>query len=85
MSYKRLLLLAVWLSSLLVACSSIPDTVISYDPASLRFSGEQAFVTQAAFVERFPYRHTGAPNNRLAVEWIRDQLAGHGLDCAIDE
>jgi hypothetical protein len=82
---KRFLLPAVWLGCFLVACSSVPDTETRYDPTSLRFSGEQALATQAAFVERFPRRHSGAPNNRLAAEWLRDRFASYGLGCTIDE
>ena len=50
----------------LIACTTVPEIEIRYDPASLRFSGEQALATNAEFVELFPYRHSGTPNNRLA-------------------
>lgn len=70
---------------LLAACSTAPDTEIHYTPASLHFSGEQALATEAEFVGQFPYRHSGAPNNQLAAEWLRDRLTSYGLDCTVDE
>lgn len=82
---KHFLPLISLLGCLLAACSTVPDTKTHYDPASLRFSGEQALTTEAQFVEQFPYRHSGAPNNRLAAEWLRDRFTSYGLDCAIDE
>jgi len=82
---KRFLPLIVLLGCLLTACSTVPDTKTHYDPASLRFSGKQALATEAEFVEQFPYRHSGAPNNKLAAEWLRDRFTSQGLDCTTDE
>jgi len=82
---KPFLPLIVLLGCLLAACSTVSDTKTHYDPASLRFSGEQALASEAEFVGQFPYRHSGAPNNRLAAEWLRDRFTSYGLDCAIDE
>jgi hypothetical protein len=82
---RRFLSILALLGCLLAACTAAPDAKIHYDPASLRFSGEQALATEAEFVGRFPYRHSGAPNNQLAAEWLRDQFASYGLDCIIDE
>ena len=82
---RRFLLLIVLLGCLLAACSTVSDTKTHYDPASLRLSGEQALATESEFVELFPYRYSGAPNNRLAAEWLWDRFTSYGLDCAIDE
>ena len=82
---KRFLLILALLNCLLAACNTVPDTKIKYDPASLRGSGEQALAAQAEFVEKFRYRHSGAPNNRLAAEWLRDRFTSYGLDCTLDE
>lgn len=82
---KRFVLIIALLNCLLAACSTAPDTKVQYDPASLRFSGEHALAVQAEFVKKFPYRHSGAPNNRLAAEWLRDRFTSYGLDCTIDE
>lgn len=51
----------------------------------LRFSGEQALTTLADFVERFPRRHSGQPNNRLAANWLHDEFTRYGLRCHLDE
>jgi hypothetical protein len=82
---KRFLFMIALLGCLLAACSTVSDTKTHYDPASLRFSGEQALATETEFVEQFPYRHSDAPNNKLAAEWLRDQFTSYGLDCAMDE
>jgi hypothetical protein len=82
---KRFLPFTVLLGCVLAACSTVPDTKTHYDPASLRFSGEQALATEAEFVEQFPDRHSGAPNNQRAAEWLRDRFTSYGLDCALDE
>jgi len=82
---RRFLSILALLGCLLAACTAAPDARVHYDPVSLRFSGEQALATEAEFVGRFPYRHSGAPNNQLAAEWLRDQFTSYGLDCAIDE
>ena len=81
---KRFIIILTLLNYLLAACSTAPDINIQYKPASLRLSGEQALAIQAEFVEQFPYRHSGAPNNRLAAEWLRDRFTSYGLDCTID-
>jgi hypothetical protein len=80
---KRFLPLIVLVGCLLAACSTVPDTKTHYDPASLRFSGKQALATEAEFVEQFPYRHSSAPNNRRAAEWLRDRFTNYGLSCAM--
>jgi hypothetical protein len=50
----------------------------------LRFSGERALEIEAEFVQRFPNRSSGQENNRLAAEWIREELTRLGLTCTID-
>jgi hypothetical protein len=82
---KSKIFVAVALSALLSACASVPQPEASYDPAALRFDGEQAFATETEFVTSFPYRHSGAPNNRAAAEWLLEQFSSYGLDCAMQE
>ena len=70
---------------LLAACSAVPQPEASYDPAALRFSGEQAFATEAQFVASFHSRHSGQPNNRAAAEWLKGQFEALGLACEMQE
>jgi hypothetical protein len=79
-----LLLLASLLLTTAAACSSAPVLESAYDPAVLRFSGNAALKTETEFVERFPNRDSGQPNNTLAAEWLRSEFIGMGLSCYID-
>ncbi len=81
---------ATWVSVVVIsflvnACAPAPQTSVAYDPAALRFSGERAFGVEAEFVTRFPNRHSGQPNNRLAAEWLRDEFTRIGWSCRMDE
>ncbi|MBI4409146.1 MAG: M28 family peptidase, partial [Gemmatimonadetes bacterium] len=67
------------------ACRAAGDVEIRSDPVSLRFSGERAFALEAELVRQFPRRHSGQPNNRRAVEWLRAHFAGLGLACSVDD
>ncbi len=69
---------------LLSACSSAPEMQTSYDPAALRFDGQRAFAIEGQFVGLFPYRSSGQPNSRLAVEWLMGQFTSSGWTCQID-
>ena len=73
------------LSVLLAACSAAPEPRINLEPGSLRFSGERAFQIEEEFVTKFPHRHSGQPNNKLAAEWISGQLTELGWDCHLDK
>jgi hypothetical protein len=76
---------SLWLAALaLAACAPIPATEISYEPDDLRFSGEEALAIEFDFVQRFPDRDSGQPNNRLAAAWLAERLARQGLDCRVD-
>lgn len=70
---------------LLTACSAAPDLQASYDPATLRFDGEQAYQIEEEFVTSFPNRVSGTEKSRLAVAWLEEQFAGYGLSCQTDE
>ncbi len=76
-----LLLLAVFAAG----CQAGPAIEIAYEPDGLRFSGRRALATAADFVDRFPHRDSGQPNNQLAVAWLREQLEQIGLRCSVDE
>src|SRR4029078_8531383 len=51
----------------------------------LRFSGPHALAIETQFVQRFPRRHSGTPNNRLAAAWLRDELTRRGWRSRLDE
>ena len=85
MRKKRDHLLLLLTLGLLAACSSVPQPEARYDPAALRFSGEQAFATETEFVSNFPYRHSGMIPNRLAADWLFTQFKALGLSCAMQE
>ena len=70
---------------LLSACSAVPATKSTYDTAQLRFFGERALEIEADFVQRFPYRSSGQPNNHLVAEWLQTEFTRLGLNCAMDE
>jgi len=80
-----ILLFGVLLSFLLAACQAVPPPEISFPPASLRLSGERVFDLESDFVTRFPNRHSGQPNNRLAAEWLLQQYSNLGWNCRLDE
>jgi hypothetical protein len=83
---SRLAILAAAILLLtLSACSPMPEFSASYDPASLRFSGERAFEIETGFVQRFPNRSSGQPNNKLAAEWLRAEFTRLGWECRLDE
>jgi hypothetical protein len=84
MNSKFMLLFSLMLL-VLTACSAAPQTQISYDPTVLRFDGEQAYTLENEFVTQYPYRSSGMPNSRLAVDWLKSQLSGYGWDCQIDQ
>ena len=69
----------------LMGCATQELPEIHYDPAALRFDGEQAFATETEFVTQFPNRDSGQPNNRLAAEWLHAQFSNLGLTCAMQE
>jgi hypothetical protein len=86
MNRQRLFLLVILIfSGLLAACGAVPETPATYDPASLRFSGERAYEIVAEFVTRFPNRSSGMRNNRLAAEWLSEQFTQLGWTCRMDE
>lgn len=83
---RRLALLNFLTSALLLAaCSPAPQPATAYDPASLRFSGQRAFEIEAGFVQQFPNRSSGQPNNKLAAEWLMAAFTRLGWDCRLDE
>ena len=70
---------------LLTACSPTPVMQTSYDPAALRFDGQRAYTIEGQFVSQFPYRSSGQPNSRLAVDWLKEQFTSSGWSCQIDD
>ena len=57
----------------------------TYNPADLRFDGQKALSHEEEFVTKFPYRSSGMPNSKLAVDWLNTQFSSYGWECQIDE
>lgn len=70
---------------LITSCSAAPEMKATYDPADLRFDGQRAYDLAEEFVTKFPYRSSGMPNSKLAVDWLEQKLTSFGWDCMIDE
>ena len=79
------MLVAFFILIAVTACSAAPEVPATYDPASLRFDGEQAFALEGEFVSKFSDRASGLPNNRLAAEWFKERLSSLGWECYLDE
>jgi len=84
MNIQKLIIFATFVL-LLAACSAAPQVQATYAPAALRFDGQRAYALEEEFVNEFPYRSSGMPNSKLAVEWLKDKFASFGWDCQIDE
>jgi hypothetical protein len=69
----------------LSACAPAPEVTAQYDPAEIRFSGDRAYAIEDEFVTNYTSRVSGSEESRLAVEWLRDQLASSGWTCEVDE
>ncbi len=82
---KSIYLITIVFLILGTACQAVPEPQIAYDPAALRFSGEQAFALETEYVNLFPDRQNGKPNNRLAGERFVQRLSTLGWDCQVDE
>jgi hypothetical protein len=82
---RRFSSFVVALTCLLAACSPAASTGSTLVPVTLHFNGERALAIETDFVQRFRYRHSGQPNNRLAAEWLQDEFERLGLTCALDE
>lgn len=86
MNQKSAVLIVLALAAmLLAACSPVAAPAVEFDPGELRFSGAQAFQFEEEFVTRFTNRHSGAPNNRAAAEFLFEHFSGLGLDCEMQE
>ncbi|MBP6468785.1 MAG: M28 family peptidase [Chloroflexi bacterium] len=86
-AYRTVRFIVVFVAALLgiVGCATQEMPDIRYDPAALRFDGEQAFATETEFVSQFPNRDSGQPNNRLAAEWLQTQFTEMGMACTMQE
>jgi hypothetical protein len=82
---KKYIVSILLIALTLAACSPQAQPQAQIDPSMIRFDGEQAFAIETEFVTRFPNRHSGQPNNRLATEWIYDQFTDAGWDCGFDD
>ena len=86
MFHTRNLTIFLMLAGLLTtACQAQATPQIGFDPADLKFSGGRAFEIETEFVTRFPDRHSGQENNRLAAEWLLDRFTDSGWACSLDE
>jgi hypothetical protein len=80
----RRTLLLIFFSALLFACAAQPEIQPSFDPQTLRFSGERAFEIEGDFVTSFPYRHSGAIGNLHSARWLLEEVGALGWDCSMD-
>lgn len=81
----RLMVLLSMMILFLAACSAAPEIQASFNPADLKFDGEKAFAIETEFVNRFPDRASGYPNNPLAAQWIRERMSAAGWECFLDQ
>jgi len=67
------------------ACAPAPDISAQYDPAEIKFSGEQAYAIEEQFVTNHTNRVSGSVESLAAVAWLNEQLSSYGWTCTIDE
>jgi hypothetical protein len=67
------------------ACAPAPKVEAQYNPADIRFSGEQTFAIEEQFVTNHPNRVSGSEESAAAATWLRDQFTDRGWSCEIDE
>lgn len=70
----RLVVIAVVLLWAAASVQPLPAVGVEIDSKDLRFDGERALDLAAELALDFPYRHSGAANNRLAAEWLLEKL-----------
>ncbi len=64
--------------------SSAPTRPTGSERPLLKFDGNRAFRIEKEFVTKFPFRHSGQPNNARAVRWIVNFMKRLGLECRLD-
>jgi hypothetical protein len=69
---------------LLTACVKAPATEVLVGPGDVAASGDRTLELVTEFVQRFPDRASGMPNNAAAGAWLHDRFAVLGLDCRLD-
>ena len=78
----------IWIFGILLifaACSPAPEISVQYDPAEIRFSGDQAFLLEEEFVTTHPNRVSGSSESLAAAIWLQEQFSARGWHCVIDE
>ncbi len=70
---------------LISACSDVSTFESSYSPVELEFSGDSALSIEKQFVEHFPNRSSGQPNNKKAAIWLLNKFNYLGLTSVMDE
>lgn len=68
----------------LAACAPAPEVSAQYDPADIRFSGEQTLALEAEFVTNYTKRVSGTAESAAAVAWLHEQFTARGWSCEID-
>lgn len=74
----------IFIGLILSGCEAAPEIVLQSDPDDLKFSGDAALSFVTEFVERFPDRDSGQPNNKKAAEWLRARFESYGLMTRVD-
>jgi hypothetical protein len=85
MRKTKSMLVFVITAFLVSACASVAVPEVNYDPTSLRFDGDKAFEFETEFVTSFPNRHSSAPNNLPASQWLLVQFTARGLECEMQD
>ena len=86
--YKHRILVPIFglmLILVISACAPAPEITAQYDPAEIKFSGEQAYAIEEQFVTNHTNRVSGSDESLAAVEWLNEQLGSYGWTCTIDE
>jgi hypothetical protein len=75
---------ALLLTLLLGGCVTAPLTELHVGPGAVAFSGDRALEVVTDFVQRFPDRASGLPNNAAATAWLEARFVELGLACRVD-
>jgi hypothetical protein len=76
--------IALLLAVALGGCVTAPLTELHVRPGDVAFSGDRALELVTDFVQRFPDRASGMPNNVAAAAWLEARFVEAGLACRVD-
>jgi hypothetical protein len=76
--------LPLLLALLLTSCVTAPVTEVLVRPGEVVASGDRALELVTEFVQRFPDRASGMPQNAAAAAWLEARFVEAGLTCRVD-